>query len=208
MKVDLSGLRALVTGSTKGIGRAIAHALAKNGAEVAINGRKPADVEQAIAAIRATLPTARLVPAPGDAATAQGVAAIIKAAGDVDILVNNVGIFEIKNAFDIPDEDWQRLFATNVLSGVRFTRHYGSGMRDKGFGRIVFISSESGVQIPTEMIHYGFTKSADLALDARVRPGAGGNRRHRQRRAAGADPHRRRRGDVQVDGPVARRSQG
>ena len=164
MKVDLSGLRALVTGSTKGIGRAIAHALAKNGAEVAINGRKPADVEQAIAAIRATLPTARLVPAPGDAATAQGVAAIIKAAGDVDILVNNVGIFEIKNAFDIPDEDWQRLFATNVLSGVRFTRHYGSRMRDKGFGRIVFISSESGVQIPTEMIHYGFTKSADLAL--------------------------------------------
>jgi len=164
MKVDLSGLRALVTGSTKGIGRAIAHALAKNGAEVAINGRKPADVEQAIAAIRATLPTARLVPAPGDAATAQGVAAIIKAAGDVDILVNNVGIFEIKNAFDIPDEDWQRLFATNVLSGVRFTRHYGPRMRDKGFGRIVFISSESGVQIPTEMIHYGFTKSADLAL--------------------------------------------
>ena len=164
MKVDLSGLRALVTGSTKGIGRAIAHALAKNGAEVAINGRKPADVEQAIAAIRATLPTARLVPAPGDAATAQGVAAIIKAAGDVDILVNNVGIFEIKNAFDIPDEDWQRLFATNVLSGVRFTRHYGPRMRDKGFGRIIFISSESGVQIPTEMIHYGFTKSADLAL--------------------------------------------
>ena len=164
MKVDLSGLRALVTGSTKGIGRAIARALAGNGAEVAVNGRKPADVEQAIAAIRATLPTARLVPAPGDAATADGIAAIIAAVGDVDILVNNVGIFEIKDAFAIPDEDWQRLFATNVLSGVRFTRHYGPRMRDKGFGRIVFISSESGVQIPTEMIHYGFTKSADLAL--------------------------------------------
>ena len=164
MKVDLSGLRALVTGSTKGIGRAIAQALTENGAEVAINGRKPADVEQAIAVIRKTLPSARLVPAPGDAATAEGVAAIIAAACDVDILVNNVGIFEIKDAFKIPDEDWQRLFATNVLSGVRFTRHYGPRMRDKGFGRIVFISSESGVQIPTEMIHYGFTKSADLAL--------------------------------------------
>lgn len=164
MQVDLSGLRALVTGSTKGIGRAIAEALAENGAEVAINGRKAADAERAMAQIRGQQPKARLVAAPGDAATAEGVAAIIKAAGDVDILVNNVGVFEIKDAFEIPDEDWQRLFATNVLSGVRFTRHYGPRMRAKGFGRIVFISSESGVQIPTEMIHYGFTKAADLAL--------------------------------------------
>jgi NAD(P)-dependent dehydrogenase (short-subunit alcohol dehydrogenase family) len=164
MQVDLSGLRALVTGSTKGIGRAVAETLAKNGAEVAINGRKAADVERAIAAIRAALPDARLVPAPGDVATAEGVAAVIKAAGDVDILVNNAGIYELKDAFAISDEDWQRLFAINVLSGIRFTRHYGPRMRDKGFGRIVFVSSESGVQIPTEMIHYGFTKSADLAL--------------------------------------------
>jgi NAD(P)-dependent dehydrogenase (short-subunit alcohol dehydrogenase family) len=164
MQVDLSGLRALVTGSTKGIGRAIAEALAANGAEVAINGRKAAEVERAIGAIRSALPRARLVPAPGDVSTAEGVAAVIAAAGDVDILINNAGIFEIKDAFAIPDEDWQRLFATNVLSGVRFTRHYGPLMRAKGFGRIVFISSESGVQIPTEMIHYGFTKSADLAL--------------------------------------------
>jgi NAD(P)-dependent dehydrogenase (short-subunit alcohol dehydrogenase family) len=87
-----------------------------------------------------------------------------KAAGEVDLLVNNAGVFELKPAFEIPDEDWQRLFAINVLSGVRFTRHYGPRMRDNGFGRIIFISSESGVQIPTEMIHYGFTKSADLAL--------------------------------------------
>ncbi len=164
MKIDLSGLRALVTGSTKGIGRAIAEVLAENGAEVAINGRKAADVENAIAAIRAALPTGKLVPAPGDVGTADGVAAVIKAAGDVDILVNNAGIFEIKDAFEIPDEDWQRLFAINVLSGVRLTRHYGPRMREKRFGRVVFISSESGVQIPTEMIHYGFTKSADLAL--------------------------------------------
>ena len=104
------------------------------------------------------------MPAPGDVSTADGVAAVIEASGDVDILINNAGIYEIKDAFEIPDADWQRLFATNVLSGVRFTRHYGPLMRDKGFGRIVFISSESGVQIPTEMIHYGFTKSAGLAL--------------------------------------------
>jgi NAD(P)-dependent dehydrogenase (short-subunit alcohol dehydrogenase family) len=96
--------------------------------------------------------------------TADGVAAVIEAAGEVDILINNTGVYEIKDAFEIPDADWQRLFATNVLSAIRFTRHYGPRMRDKGFGRIVFISSESGVQIPTEMIHYGFTKSADLAL--------------------------------------------
>jgi NAD(P)-dependent dehydrogenase (short-subunit alcohol dehydrogenase family) len=164
MQVDLSGLRALVTGSTKGIGFAVAQALAANGAEVAVNGRKPADVGAAIARIRTAAPKAKLVAAPGDAATAKGVAAIIAAAGEVDILVNNVGIFEIKDAFEIPDDDWQRMFETNVLSGVRLTRHYGPHMRDKGFGRIIFISSESGVQIPTEMIHYGFSKSADLAL--------------------------------------------
>jgi NAD(P)-dependent dehydrogenase (short-subunit alcohol dehydrogenase family) len=164
MQVDLSGLRALVTGSTKGIGRAIAQALAANGAQVVINGRRAADVEQAIAAIRAGVPAAKLAAAAGDVATATGVADVIKAAGDIDILVNNVGVFEIKAAFDIPDEDWQRLFDTNVLSGVRLTRHYGPRMRAKGFGRVIFISSESGVQIPTEMIHYGFTKSADLAL--------------------------------------------
>lgn len=105
MHVDLSGLRAFVTGSTKGIGRAVAQALAANGAEVAINGRQSSDVERAIAQIRATLPGARLVPAPGDAASAKGVAAIVAAAGDVDILVNNIGIFEIKDAFAIPDEE-------------------------------------------------------------------------------------------------------
>jgi NAD(P)-dependent dehydrogenase (short-subunit alcohol dehydrogenase family) len=164
MRVDLSGLRALVTGSTKGIGRAIARELAANGAEVVINGRKAADVEQAIVGLRAALPNGRFAAAPGDVATAAGVAGIITAAGEVDILVNNVGVFEIKDAFAIPDEDWERLFAINVLSGVRFTRHYGPRMRDKGFGRIVFISSESGVQMPTEMIHYGLTKAADLAL--------------------------------------------
>ena len=164
MQIDLSGQRALVTGSTKGIGRAVAQKLAASGAEVAVNGRKAADVADVIAQIRKAVPNAKLVAAPGDAATAEGVAAIIRAAGDVDILVNNVGIFEVKPAFDIPDEDWTRMFETNVMSGVRFTRHYGAHMKAKGYGRIVFISSESGIQIPTEMIHYGFSKSADLAL--------------------------------------------
>jgi NAD(P)-dependent dehydrogenase (short-subunit alcohol dehydrogenase family) len=164
MQVDLSGLRALVTGSTKGIGRAIARELAANGAEVVINSRKAADTEQAIAGLRAALPKGRFKAAPGDVGTAAGVASIIEAAGDVDILVNNAGVFEIKDAFEIPDEDWERLFITNVLSGVRLTRHYGPRMREKRFGRIIFISSESGVQIPTEVIHYGFTKAADLAL--------------------------------------------
>jgi NAD(P)-dependent dehydrogenase (short-subunit alcohol dehydrogenase family) len=164
MQVDLSGLRALVTGSTKGIGFAVAQKLAASGAAVAVNGRKIADVEAAIAKIRGAVPNAKLTAAAGDAATAAGVAAIIEAAGEADILVNNVGIFELKDAFAIPDGDWQRMFDTNVLSGVRFTRHYGPRMRAKGFGRIVFISSESGVQIPTEMIHYGFSKAADLAL--------------------------------------------
>jgi NAD(P)-dependent dehydrogenase (short-subunit alcohol dehydrogenase family) len=164
MQIDLSGLRSLVTGSTQGIGRAVAQALAANGAEVVIHGHKAAGIEPAIATIRAAVPKARVAAAAGDVAIAEGVASIIKAAGDVDILVNNAGVFESKNAFDIPDEDWQRVFDINVLSGVRFTRHYGPRMRDKGFGRIIFISSESGVQIPTEMIHYGFSKAADLAL--------------------------------------------
>jgi NAD(P)-dependent dehydrogenase (short-subunit alcohol dehydrogenase family) len=164
MQIDLSGFRALVTGSTKGIGRAIVEVLAANNAQVVINGRDPGGVERAIKNIQIKLPKAQLIPAPGDVATEDGIAGIINAAGEVDLLINNAGIFEIKDAFQIQDEDWQRLFATNVLSGVRLTRHYGPRMRKKGFGRIIFISSESGIQIPTEMIHYGFTKAADLAL--------------------------------------------
>lgn len=164
MNVDLSGLRALVTGSTKGIGHAVAKKLAACGATVAVNGRREEDVAEAIDGIQAAVPEAELVAATGDAATARGIVAITQAAGAIDILVNNVGIFELKDAFAIPDEDWQRMFETNVMSGVRLTRHYGPRMREKGFGRIVFVSSESGIQIPTDMIHYGFSKSADLAL--------------------------------------------
>ena len=110
MQVDLSGLRALVTGSTKGIGFAVAQKLAASGAEVAVNGREAADVEAAMKKIRGAVANARLVAAPGDAATAAGVAAVIRSAGEIDILINNAGIFEIKDAFAIPDEDWQRMF--------------------------------------------------------------------------------------------------
>jgi len=164
MQIDLKGLRALVTGSTAGIGEAIAARLAQNGAEVIINGRTAERVAKAIASLQAKAPSARLHAAPGDVATAEGVQAILAAAGDVDILVNNAGWFEPKNAFEISDADWQKAFDINVLSGVRLPRALAPRMRDKGFGRIVFISSESGIQIPTEMIHYGLSKTAQLSL--------------------------------------------
>jgi NAD(P)-dependent dehydrogenase (short-subunit alcohol dehydrogenase family) len=164
MQIDLTGKRALVTGSSAGIGWAIARKLAESGAEVAVNGRTPERVESAIAGLKAEVPGGRFAPAAGDVATAEGCAAIAEAAGDVDILVNNAGWFDPKDAFAIPDEDWTKAFELNVMSGVRLTRHYGPKMRDKGWGRIVFIGSESGVQIPTEMIHYGFSKTAQLAL--------------------------------------------
>jgi NAD(P)-dependent dehydrogenase (short-subunit alcohol dehydrogenase family) len=164
MQIDLTGLRALVTGSTSGIGRATAKRLAESGAEVIVNGRTGERVHRAIAEIQETLPDGVFAPAVGDISTAEGVQAVIEQAGEVDILVNNAAWIGFKGAFDIPDEDWVRSFEVNVLSGIRLTRHYGPIMRAKGWGRIVFISSESGIQIPTEMIHYGFSKAAELAV--------------------------------------------
>ena len=164
MQIDLQGLRALVTGSTAGIGAAIAARLAQNGAEVIINGRTAERVTQAMAALQPKAPGARFHPAPGDVATAQGTAAVLAAAGEVDILVNNAGWFEPKDVFEISDDEWRKAFDTNVLSGVRLTRALAPRMREKGFGRIVFISSESGIQIPTEMIHYGTSKTAQLSV--------------------------------------------
>jgi NAD(P)-dependent dehydrogenase (short-subunit alcohol dehydrogenase family) len=164
MQIDLKGLRALVTGSTAGIGAAIAARLARNGAEVIINGRTAERVTQAIAALQPKAPGARFHPAPGDVSTAQGSAAVLAAAGEVDILVNNAGWFEPKDAFEISDDEWRKAFDTNVLSGVRLTRALAPRMREKGFGRIVFISSESAIQIPTEMIHYGMSKTAQLSV--------------------------------------------
>jgi NAD(P)-dependent dehydrogenase (short-subunit alcohol dehydrogenase family) len=164
MQIDLNGLRALVTGSTAGIGEAIANRLAQNGAEVVINGRTAERVSKAIAALQAKAPGARFHAAPGDVSTAAGIEAILAATGKVDILVNNAGWFEPKDAFEISDADWQKAFDINVMSGIRLTRALAPHMREKGFGRIVFISSESGVQIPTEMIHYGMSKTAQLSL--------------------------------------------
>lgn len=164
MQIDLKGLRALVTGSTAGIGAAIAARLAQNGAEVIVNGRTAERISKAIAVLQSKAPGARFHAAPGDVATVKGIDAILAATGKVDILVNNAAWFEPKDAFEIGDDDWHKAFETNVMSGVRLTRALAPHMREKGFGRIVFISSESAVQIPTEMIHYGMSKTAQLSL--------------------------------------------
>ena len=164
MDLGLAGKRALVTGSTAGIGFASARALAAEGAVVTINGRGEARVNEALARLRAELPEARIVGVAADLSTAAGCQRLCAALPAVDVLVNNMGVFEPKPFEQIPDEDWLRFFETNVLSGVRLARHYVGGMRARNWGRIVFVSSESAIQIPTEMIHYGVTKTAQLAV--------------------------------------------
>jgi NAD(P)-dependent dehydrogenase (short-subunit alcohol dehydrogenase family) len=164
MKIDLTGKTALVTGSTSGIGHAIARGLASAGASVAVNGRTQAKVDAAVAAIAKLVPGARVRGVAADVSTAAGCNALVAALPEVDILINNAGIFEPKGFFDIPDEDWSRFFEVNVMSGVRLSRAYMPGMLKRNWGRIVFISSESGLNIPKEMIHYGMTKTAQLAV--------------------------------------------
>jgi NAD(P)-dependent dehydrogenase (short-subunit alcohol dehydrogenase family) len=164
MDLNLVGKRALVTGSTSGIGRAIALELAVLGAEVAVNGRSAERVDQAIRELVKGVPAGRFLAAPGDVGAPEGLAKVIEAVPDVDILVNNTGIFEPKPFFEIPDDDWRRFFEVNVLSGVHLSRHYAVGMVDRKWGRVVFISSESAIQIPPEMVHYGMTKTAQLAV--------------------------------------------
>ena len=164
MIIDLSGTRAIVTGSTAGIGFAIARGLAESGAEVIVNGRSGERVDSAVAKLRQRVPQAALGGVAADLSTPQGVAGFIKEAGKADILINNLGIFEPKPFIEISDDDWHRFFDTNVMSGVRLSRHYLARMVQKGWGRLVFISSESGLNIPVEMIHYGVTKTVQLAL--------------------------------------------
>jgi NAD(P)-dependent dehydrogenase (short-subunit alcohol dehydrogenase family) len=164
VRIDLSGRRAIVSGSTGGIGLAIVRGLAESGADVVINGRNQQRVQDAVAAVLREMPGARVDGVAADLATAEGAEVLIKAAPDADILVNNMGIFEPKPFAEITDADWQRFFDTNVMSGVRLSRHYLPLMVAKGWGRVVFISSESGLNIPKEMIHYGMTKTAQLAI--------------------------------------------
>jgi len=164
MDLGLSGKRALVTGSTAGIGLATARALANEGAHVTVNGRTEARVGDAVDQLRGRLPKGTVDGIAADLSSGAGCRAVIGHLPDVDVLVNNLGIFEAKPFEEIPDEDWIRFFETNVLSGIRLARHYVRGMRSRNWGRIVFVSSESALQIPTEMIHYGMTKTAQLAV--------------------------------------------
>jgi NAD(P)-dependent dehydrogenase (short-subunit alcohol dehydrogenase family) len=164
MKIDLSNRHAIVTGSTSGIGFAIAHGLAEAGAAVIINGRTQSNVDAARKRLAAQVPQAKVEGVAADLSKADGVAAFVERVRETDILVNNLGIFEPKPFDSIADDDWQRFFDTNVMSGVRLSRHYLPSMVNRGWGRIVFISSESGLNIPVEMIHYGMTKTAQLAI--------------------------------------------
>ena len=164
MDLDLSGKLALVTGSTRGIGLAAAKGLAGMGAEVIVNGRGRAAVFDAITQVTRVAPKARLYPAPFDLGAAAGCADLIEQFGEVDILVNNLGIYEPKPFFEIEDADWSKMFEVNVMSGVRMTRHYLKRMLGKDWGRVVFVSSESGIFVPKEMVHYGFSKAAQLFI--------------------------------------------
>ena len=164
MNLELKNKTALVSGSTKGIGFAIASQLAAEGARVIVNGRSDKGVVFALEQIRETLPECKLDGFAGDLSEAKAVESLLERFSSVDILVNNLGIFEPKPFDEITDEDWRRFFEINVLSGVRLSRAYVPGMKQRNWGRIVFISSESAIQIPREMIHYGTTKTAQLAV--------------------------------------------
>lgn len=168
MIIDLKGRKAVVTGSTAGIGRAIAEGLARAGASVVINGRGEERVAAALRDMRALFPSADIKGFAADLATEKGADAFTRQAGDADILVNNMGTAKPKPFLELTDRDWRDLFEINVMSGVRMTRHYLPAMTKRGWGRVVFISSESALAIPKEMIDYGMTKTAQLAISRGV----------------------------------------
>lgn len=164
MDLGLKGKLAVVSGSTAGIGFAIAATLAREGARVVVNGRTPQRVNAAAERIRTELRGAEVTEVAADLGTPEGIGQFVKQVPNADILVNNLGIFDPKAFLEIPDADWLRFFEVNVMSGVRLTRHYLPGMLEKKWGRVIFISSESGQQIPAEMVHYGMTKTAQIAV--------------------------------------------
>lgn len=164
MDLQLNAKRALVTGSTAGIGFAIASALAAEGAHVVLNGRTQARVDDALVRLKAAQPQANVTGIAADLSTAAGVAQLLAACPEVDVLVNNLGIFAAVPFEAIDDSEWFRFFEVNVMSGVRLARHYLPQMKARNWGRIIFISSESGVCPPAEMVHYGMTKSAQIAI--------------------------------------------
>ncbi len=162
MDLQLKNKLALVTGSTEGIGLAIAQTLAREGASVIVNGRSQESVDKAVESIKSD--SDKVMGLAADLSSNAGITQAIEQYPQVDILVNNLGIYEVKPFAEIADEDWQRFFDTNVMSGVRLSRAYLPKMLEQNWGRIIFISSESGVQIPQEMIHYGMTKAAQIAI--------------------------------------------
>lgn len=164
MRIDLTGRTALVTGSTQGIGAAIVQELARAGARVAVNGRDEARVRDAVARLGEQVPGAELVPAVADVSTAEGAERLAETLPDVDVLVNNLGIFGSADPLEIDDAEWRRYFEVNVLAAVRLTRMYLPAMTERGWGRIQYIASDSAVAIPAEMIHYGMTKTSLLAV--------------------------------------------
>ncbi|MBW6424229.1 SDR family oxidoreductase [Rhizobium sp. XQZ8] len=164
MQIDLTGKTALVTGSTEGIGYAIARQLAKSGAAVVVNGRSEGKTRETAGRLAAELASNKVSGAAADVSTAEGCAALVNQVPHVDILINNAGVFQPIDFFEAADEVWDRHWQVNVMSGVRLARAYLPGMRERDWGRVIFLASESGFNIPVDMIHYGVTKTADVAV--------------------------------------------
>jgi len=164
MNITFDGLRVLVTGSTRGIGRAIAAGFVDSGASVVVHGRSQGDAQEVATALAAGRAGAAISAVSGDVATVEGCEALFAACPQADIVVHNVGIYEWSPFFETDDARWQRMLQTNLLSGARVARHYLHGMLQRGWGRMVFIASDAGLNIPGDMVHYGVSKAAELAL--------------------------------------------